>query len=208
MKTIVCATRLRCCARDSPTKPDELPKRSSRSSIKSSRSSIKEQEIADKEQLIADLERQLALRKQNSTNSSKPPSSDGLAGEQRLRARRKKSRRKPGGQPGHQGAHRSLVPAERVNQVCPILPDQCQSCGEALPTELEQAQTVGTPQRHQVTELPAMGAHVTEYQLHCVACEKCGASTHAVLPRELQGNFGPQLTALVAYLTVVCRMPR
>jgi hypothetical protein len=29
-----------------------------------------------------------------------------------------------------------------------------------------------------------------------------------VLPRELQGNFGPQLTALVAYLTVVCRMPR
>src|SRR6266851_7944219 len=167
-----------------------------------------QQQIADAEKQIADLERQLALRKQNSTNSSKPPSSDGLAGEQRLRARRKKSRRKPGGQPGHKGAHRSLVPAERVNQVCPILPDQCQSCGEALPTELEQAQTVGTPQRHQVTELPAMGAHVTEYQLHCVACEKCGASTHAVLPRELQGNFGPQLTALVAYLTVVCRMPR
>src|SRR5580693_9576498 len=138
-----------------------------------------EKQIADAEKQIADLERQLALRKQNSTNSSKPPSSDGLAGEQRLRARRKKSRRKPGGQPGHKGAHRSLVPAERVNQVCPILPEQCQRCGGALPRELEQAQTVGTPQRHQVTELPAMGAHVTEYQLHCVACEKCGASTHA-----------------------------
>ena len=168
----------------------------------------KEKQIGEKEKQIADLERQLALRKQNSTNSSKPPSSDGLAGEQRLRRRDKKSRRKPGGQPGHRGAHRSLVPAERVNQVCPILPEQCQGCGGALPRELEQAQTVGTPQRHQVTELPAMGAHVTEYQLHCVACEKCGASTRAVLPRELQGNFGPQLTALVAYLTVVCRMPR
>jgi transposase len=168
----------------------------------------KEKQIGENEKQIADLERQLALRKQNSTNSSKPPSSDGLAGEPRLRDRGKKSRRKPGGQPGHKGAHRSLVPAERVNQVCRILPEQCQRCGGALPRELEQAQTVGTPLRHQVTELPAMGANVTEYQLHCVACEKSGASTHAALPRELQGNFGPQLTALVAYLTVVCRMPR
>src|ERR1039457_3645360 len=57
------------------------------------------EEIA--EQQTADLERQLALRKQNSTNSSKPPSSDGLAGDPRQRGRRKKSRRKVGGQPGH-----------------------------------------------------------------------------------------------------------
>ena len=42
-----------------------------------------QQQIADAEKQIADLERQLALRKQNSTNSSKPPSSDGLAGEPR-----------------------------------------------------------------------------------------------------------------------------
>ena len=62
-----------------------------------------QQQIADAEKQIADLERQLALRKQNSTNSSKPPSSDGLAGESRQRGRPKKSRRKVGGQPGHQG---------------------------------------------------------------------------------------------------------
>lgn len=167
-----------------------------------------EKQIQKQRKEISDLERQLALRKQNSTNSSKPPSSDGLAGEQRVRGRGKNSRRKPGGQLGHRGAHRPLVSGERVNETRHILPEQCQRCGEVLPTELEQAQTVGTPQRHQVTELPAMGAHITEYQLHCVACEKCGASTRAVLPRELQGNFGPQLTALVAYLTVVCRMPR
>ena len=52
-----------------------------------------EKQIADAEKQIAELERQLALRKQNSTNSSKPPSSDGLAGEPRERGRRKKSRR-------------------------------------------------------------------------------------------------------------------
>jgi hypothetical protein len=44
------------------------------------------EEIAEKKKQIADLERQLAGRKQNSTNSSKPPSSHGLAGEPRQRA--------------------------------------------------------------------------------------------------------------------------
>jgi TolA-binding protein len=40
----------------------------------------KDKAIADKDRQIADLERQLAARRRNSTNSSKPPSSDGLAG--------------------------------------------------------------------------------------------------------------------------------
>src|ERR1019366_4821604 len=44
-----------------------------------------EKQVADAEKQIADLERQLATRKKNSTNSSKPPSSDGLAGAQRRR---------------------------------------------------------------------------------------------------------------------------
>ena len=66
-----------------------------------------EKQIGEQEKQIADLERQLALRKQNSTNSSKPPSSDGLAGESRRRGRAKQSRRKPGGQPGHRGAYRA-----------------------------------------------------------------------------------------------------
>jgi transposase len=167
----------------------------------------KEKQLEEKEKHIVDLERQLALRKQNSTNSSKPPSSDGLAGAARQRGRQKKSRRRPGGQPGHRGAHRPLVPADRVDKVQHVLPAHCQRCGRALPTQIEQAQTRGTPQRHQVTELPAMRAHITEHHCHEVVCE-CGASTRAALPEEVQGSFGPQLAALVAYLTVVCRMPR
>src|SRR6184192_2039599 len=78
---------------------------------------IAEQEkpITEQEKQITDLERQLALRKRNSTNSSKPPSSDGLAGEQRPRGRKHKSQRKPGGQPGHPGHHRPLIPTAEVN---------------------------------------------------------------------------------------------
>ena len=168
----------------------------------------KQRQIADAEKQIADLERQLALGQQNSTNSSKPPSSDGLAGQPRERGRRKKSKRKVGGQPGHRGAHRPLVPLDKVDQIRPVLPDQCRHCGHALPQQLERAPTTGAPQRHQVTELPPIRPHITEYQCHRVVCPECGQSTRAAVPEEARGDFGPQLTALIAYLTVVCRMPR
>lgn len=168
----------------------------------------REQQIAEQQKQIADLERQLALRKQNSMNSSKPPSSDGLAGEPRERGRRKKSRRKVGGQPGHRGAHRPLAPAERVDEIRPVLPERCRHCGRSLPPQIEQVQTIGAVQRHQVTELPPIQARIIEYQFHRVLCPECGESTRATVPEEATGHFGPQLTALIAYLTVVCRMPR
>ena len=167
-----------------------------------------ERQIADAKRQIADLERQLALCKQNSTNSSKPPSSDGLAGEPRERGRRKKSRRRVGGQPGHRGAHRPQVPAERVDEIRPVLPEQCQHCGHPLPAQIEQVQTSGAVQRHQVTELPPIQARLIEYQCHRVVCPECGESTRATVPEEALGHFGPRLAALIAYLTVVCRMPR
>src|SRR6266550_4002007 len=82
-----------------------------------------QKKIAEQEKQITDLERQLALRKRNSTNSSKPPSSDGLAGEQRPRGRKHKSQRKPGGQPGHPGHHRPLIPTAEVNVLKVLLPE-------------------------------------------------------------------------------------
>src|SRR6266571_8562217 len=83
------------------------------------------EQLAEQAKRIADLERQLALRQQNSTTSSKPPSSDGLAGRPRARGRRKKSRRKPGGQAGHPGHCRAVVPPERVNAVVVVFPNAC-----------------------------------------------------------------------------------
>src|ERR671931_1652352 len=89
-------------------------------------------QLAEQAKRIADLERQLALRQQNSTTSSKPPSSDGLAGRQRERGRRGKSRRKAGGQPGHPGRHRELVPVERVNAIVDLAPEACRQCARRL----------------------------------------------------------------------------
>lgn len=168
----------------------------------------REQQIADAEKQIADLERQLALRQRNSTNSSKPPSSDGLAGEQRARGRKHKSKRKPGGQLGHPGHHRPLVPTAEVSATEVVLPQHCRHCGRKLPQKPSQMTIEGEPRRHQVTEVPPVKAHITEYQFPNVVCGDCGKTTRAPLPEEIAGHFGPQLTALIAYWTVVCRLPR
>ena len=163
-----------------------------------------EKQIADAKKQIADLEHQLALRQQNSTTTSKPPASDGLAGRQRMRGRRHKSRRKPGGQPGHPGHWRPLVPTERVNAIIDLVPDTCRHCQHALHARDDG----GEPRRHQVTELPPIDAHTTEYRCHRRVCPACGKATQAPLPEDIEGQFGPQLTALIADLTVVCRLPR
>ena len=174
------------------------------------RVSEQNQRITDLGKQNADLERKLGLKLQNSVTSSKPPSSDGLAGKQRPRCAslRKKSGRKPGGQPGHPGHHREPFPPERVNRVVPVYPPQCIHCEKAFGDRDRARAAQSRTQRHQVTELPKIEAHVTEYQCHKLRCEKCGNATQAGLPEGVRGNFGPELTALIAYLTVTCRMPR
>lgn len=121
---------------------------------------------------IADLERQLALKQQNSTLTSKPPSSDGLAGQQRPRGRGMKSRRTPGGQPGHPGHHRPLVPVEPVDAVVDLVADACRHCARRL----HPRHALGAPRRHQVTEVPAITPHITEYRCHR---RRCPDSTQA-----------------------------
>jgi transposase len=144
-------------------------------------------ENAEQAKRITDLERQLALRQQNSTITSKPPSSDGLAGQQRLRGRRVKGKRRPGGQPGHAGHHRPLVPAERVDTVIELAPDTCGHCARRLYAR----DGVGEPRRHQVTELPPITAHLTEYRCHRRQCPGCGQATVAALPDDALGQFAP-----------------
>jgi hypothetical protein len=78
---------------------------------------------------------------------------------------KRKSRRKPGAQPGHAGHHRRLVPTAAVNAVEVLLPSQCGHCGRRLPQNPRTVQTQGEPRRHQVTELPPIQPHITEIAL-------------------------------------------
>ena len=81
------------------------------------------------EQRIAELEERV---NKNSTNSSKPPSSDPLSVKRRPPA--PASGKKRGGQPGHRHQPRALVPPEQLRQVFECKPPECRSCGEALQT--------------------------------------------------------------------------
>lgn len=140
----------------------------------------------------------VTLREQanrNSRNSSRPPSSDGPEVPRKPR-QRAKSGRKRGGQKGHQGAKRKLVPVEQVKEVRDVKPDVCGDCGHELTGE------DADPYRHQVTEIPPVVAEVTEYRLHTLTCPECGAETWAELPAGVpQGAFGPRLQAMVSLLS-------
>src|SRR5882757_9181960 len=83
--------------------------------------------IAELEQRLGDLEARLKL---NSTNSSKPPSSDPIGLKRRPPA--PPSKKKRGGQPGHRKARRTLVAPEKVRETFECKPDACRRCGHGL----------------------------------------------------------------------------
>ena len=151
---------------------------------------------------VADLERQLS---RNSRNSSLPPSLDPPSAP--LRPRPPRSGRSPGGQPGHEGRHRRLLPLEQVDEVVEHWPQRCSAC--ARPFSEHERRDAATPQRHQVCELPVIAARVSEHRLHRLRCPQCGAETRAALPPEVPpGAFGPRLQAAVASLAVRNRVSR
>ena len=78
----------------------------------------------------------------------------------------------------------------------------------AMATARGRRAVTGVCRRHQVTELPPIEAHITEFQCPEVVCPACGKTTQAPVPDEVKRQCGAQLTALIAYLTVVCRLPR
>jgi transposase len=141
---------------------------------------------------IAELEARLG---QSSKNSSKPPSSDGLA-KPAPRSLRKRSGRKPGGQGGHPGS--TLAPVAVPDEVIAHEPGCCRGCGDDLGGALE----VGREHR-QVFDLPPISVRVTEHQLVARRC-CCGITTRAEAPEGVSApvQYGPRITAIIVYLYV------
>lgn len=81
---------------------------------------------------VAELERKIALLGRDSSNSSKPPSSDVLASKPRARPPKKSKKRTRGEQPGHKGKNRAPVPVDEVDLVEEILPAECTHCHTPL----------------------------------------------------------------------------
>ena len=141
---------------------------------------------------VAQLEEQMG---RGSRNSSKPPSSDGQGFKPPAKEKSKGTGRKRGGQDGHPGASRTLLPTEQCADVIPHFPTTCRGCGEALSGEDPE------PHRHQVVDIPRIEPFVIEHQLHRLICPHCHTTTCAALPMGVEsGGFGPQLSALVGLL--------
>ncbi len=166
--------------------------------------------LAEKDRLIVELIAQVkALQdkvndlverlRQNSQNSSKPPSTDGP--DAPARRKRPPSGRPPGGQPGHRGHHRQLLPVEQVNEVRELIPATCPRCQRKL------GGRDPAPLRVQTTELLPIKPYVTEWQQHRLVCE-CGEAVTEPLPAEAKLGFGPRLVAMMGLLTGCYRLSK
>ena len=182
-----------------------------------------EDEIEVRDHTIAELEAQLGqlqeavaeLRQRlgkNSRNSSKPPSSDGLAKppankskKKNKRSLRRRSGRKPGGQPGHEGARleRVEVPDDRVEYE----PDCCEGCGG----DLQGAERVEEGEEsRQVFDLPEeIALRVIEHVAVCRCCEDCATVSAGSFPEGVRApvQYGPGVHALGVYLHVFQHIP-
>jgi transposase len=146
---------------------------------------------------IRNLEARVGL---NPQNSSLPPSTQHPHA--RPKPPKRKSKKKRGGQPGHEKHERPLIPTEQCDDVQTLKPTECRRCSDKLSGNDPE------PLRHQVWELPEIKPHVTEYRLHRLECH-CGATTCAELPVGVpQGQSGPRLMAFTAVLMAYYRQSK
>ena len=132
--------------------------------------------------------------KQNSQNSSKPPSKDGFGAKPKVK--KAKGEKARGGQLGHPGHERNFHELTENSEIHEHIPSSCRVCG----VELEGIDP--QPYRHQIVEVPPIAAKITEHRLHQLDCPHCGKKTRAKLPSGVSAiGYGERLSALVAWLS-------
>lgn len=160
-----------------------------------------EARVARQDERIAQLERRL---NRSSRNSSSPPSSDPPGG--KPKRDEGSSARGRGGQPGHPGRGRDLLPISAVDEVIDHWPSRC-GCGHVF--DAQDRVCDGEAARHQVEELPALTARVVEHRAHRLVCPACGTAGTGELPARVAAScFGPRLQAALVALSVRNRVSR
>jgi transposase len=140
---------------------------------------------------VRELEAQVA---KNSSNSGKPPSSDGLAKPDKTNSLRGKSGKKPGGQPGRIG--KTLNPVEKPNKIVLHTPVKCTGCQ----TSLNSIAPISEEKR-QVFDIPPLSVVVTEHRAQTKICPCCGAKNKGEFPGDVNAfvQYGERVKALTAY---------
>lgn len=142
---------------------------------------------------LENIEEQL---KQNSQNSSRPPSKDGFGKPKKPQGKKLKNVLKKPRKEDSSRKKRKLYPLEACNEVHHHVPKECQHCGEELSGKDTQ------PHRHQIIEIPSYSPHIIEHQQHQLECVCCGKKTRAGLPKEVPSKvYGDRLAAIVGWLS-------
>ena len=160
-----------------------------------------ENEVQQLRRQVKELKARLAL---NSRNSSKPPSSDGLA-KPAPKSLRQRSGRPAGGQPGHAGRSLQAVPKPDHTIIHRLGRCPCGHCqGRSLSRE-----PVRDYEKRQVFELPQMGLEVTEHQAEIKRCPVSGRLVTASFPEGVNApaQYGPRFKARMVYFNVERLIP-
>ena len=169
------------------------------------------------EQLEERLRRLEAQARQDSRTSSRPPSQDPPRTRQQRRAEARAkakelldnggAQRRAGGQPGHRGAGRELLPEDQVDEIVEHYPDVCCGCGREF--SVKEQRPGGRFGRHQVCELPPISVIMVEHRTRRLRCSCCATKTTAKLPAGIAASvFGPRLRAAIVALTARHRISR
>lgn len=142
---------------------------------------------------VRELEAQVA---KNSSNSGKPPSSDGLKKPQKTKSQRGTSGKKPGGQSGRAGKTLEQVP--EPDHIIIHSPEVCGSCNQSL-DEIKGASV----ERRQVFDLPEPKVEVTEHRVESKICPCCGEMSKGSFPETVTAytQYGERVQALAAYFS-------
>jgi transposase len=129
----------------------------------------------------------------DSHNSSRPPSSDRF--HRQPKSLRKKSGKKPGGQPGHQGHQLTLVDTPDHLEVHAV--QRCANCQHDL-----RAEPARLPERRQVIDLPPKRLLVTEHRVEEKQCPACHHLTRAAFPASVSApiQYGAAIHAFAVYV--------
>ena len=152
--------------------------------------------LAAMEQLegrVKKLEDKLAI---NSSNSSKPPSKDDFK-PSKARSLRKKSGKKPGGQPGHKGIKHRL--SDNPDEIIPYAVTDCPGCG----VDLSKVAADGFI-RKQIEDVPPIKTVVVEHRIELKTCPCCAVQWQATgCPEHIKHEFqyGPRVKAISVYLS-------